>query len=261
MVDLHSHILPGLDDGAADLDASIQMAREAAGDGVHTIVATPHVNERYRYDLAEIERLTDELQGELERRGIPLAVLSGAEVALPMLDGLSDRELRSLCLGFGPSILIESPYGTAEAGIEERVLSLVRRGLQPVLAHPERCPLFQHEPDRVNSLVALGVVCSVNAGSLVGYFGGTVRQFALRLISEGLVHDVASDAHDHIVRAPRLTVGFEFADADLPGILAQRHWYTVAAPAAIVAGEPLPPRPAPPRPRRSGLAGRLRRRR
>lgn len=247
MIDLHSHILPGIDDGAADHEGSVEIAREAVADGIRTLVATPHVNSRYDYDLAEIPRLADELRGLLAQHEIPLTLATGAEVALSRLGGLCDRTLRGLCLGTGSALLVEAPYAPFDARIEEPLLDLQRRGFHPVLAHPERCPLFQRDIGRLKRLVNQGVLCSVNSGSMTGVFGPLVRRFTLRLLAAGLVHDVASDAHDHILRAPRLSVGFEVAETDLEGIFDQRHWYTVAAPSAILAGNPLPARPKPPR--------------
>ena len=93
------------------------------------------------------------------------------------------------------------------------------RGFKPLLAHPERCPIFQHDPDRLQRLVNSGVLCSITAASMAGGFGTTVRRFTLELLHDGLVHDVASDAHDHLHRPPDLLAGFESAETEIPGIV------------------------------------------
>lgn len=246
MVDLHSHILPGLDDGAASTDASVEMALGAAAEGTRAMVATPHVSLNYDFDLATIGPRTGELNAALAARGIALAVLPGAEIALTRLPELRDDALEGLCLGAGRYVLVESPYGRGETLIEEALFGLQVRGYKPVLAHPERCPLFQANIDRLHRLTERGVVCSITSGSLAGRFGSTVRRFTLRLFREGLVHNVASDAHDAVRRPPALLDGFEAAARELPGIEEQADWYTRIAPEAIIAGESLPAQPRPP---------------
>jgi protein-tyrosine phosphatase len=251
LIDLHSHILPGLDDGAPDMETSLAMARLAVADGVRTIVATPHVNTDFDYDLAEITRRSGELNVHLARAEVPLAVLAGAEIAVARLSELTDDMLGGLCLGASKALLVESPYAQAADFLDELLFDLQVRGFQPLLAHPERCPIFQQDVDRLKQIVERGILCCVTAGSMGGAFGSTVQKFVLRMFREGLVHDVSSDAHDHRRRRPVLTTGFERAERELPGIVVQRDWYTRAAPTAILAGEAPPPRPDPPAGKRS----------
>lgn len=222
------------------------MARLAAADGVRTIVATPHVNTDFDYDLTEISRRCGELNVQLARAEVSLAVLAGAEIAVSRLTELDDGALRDLCLGASQALLVESPYTKSADFLDELLFDLQVRGFQPVLAHPERCPIFQQDVDRLKRIVDRGILCSVTAGSMAGTFGSTVQKFVLRMFREGLVHDVSSDAHDHRRRRPVLTPGFERAERELPGIAVQRDWYTRAAPTAILAGEAPPPRPPPP---------------
>ena len=252
LIDLHSHILPGIDDGPRTIDESVMMGRVATEDGTRTIVATPHVDERFRPDASEITRLAGLLNIELSRARIRLAVIAGAEVAIGRLPDLSDDSLRGLALGTGPSLLVESPYDSAAPFLDEALFGLQVRGFRPVLAHPERCPAFQRDGDRLRALVARDVLCCVNAGSLAGQFGSTVRRFALRLLEEGLVHAVASDAHDAERRAPRMQSGFHRAETELVGIADQIGWFTATAPAAILRGESPSGRPPPPRRRSRG---------
>lgn len=233
------------------------MGRAAVADGTRMIVATPHVDTRYRPEPAEIARLAGLVNIELARAEVPLAVIAGAEIAISRLTELDDEALKGFSLGSGTSILVESPYEPTARFIDEALFGLQVRGFQPVLAHPERCPVFQDDIDRVRGLVDRGVLCSVSVGSMAGDFGSTVRRFVFRLLEEGLVHDVASDAHDPVNRPPRLRYGFEAAETSLPGVSSYREWLTDTAPAAILQGKVPPPPPGEARQLRRNLWQRL----
>ena len=145
---------------------------------------------------------------------------------------------------------MEPPFAPIAIGLEYILSALQRDGFRILLAHPERCPAFHRDPLMLQSLVSSGVLTSITAGSLVGQFGGEVRRFALGLVRDGLVHNVASDAHDAVRRPPGLAGELEAA-----GLTGLRGWTTEAVPQAILDGQPLPPRPAeaavaPPRERR-----------
>ena len=247
MIDLHCHILPGIDDGPVNFDFSVAMARKAEDAGINIVVATPHVRSDYPTEPAQIATAVADLNGTLADEELELRVLAGAEVSLQRATELDDATLSVLCLGSGDYLLVESPYRSIDIDLEGILWDLQARGFKPVLAHPERCPIFQRDPDRLARLVNGGVLCSITAASLAGRFGATVRKFSLELMYDGLVHDVASDAHDHLHRPPDLLTGFESAEADIPGIRGQANWFTVTAPVAIVTGrDSLPPRPDPP---------------
>jgi protein-tyrosine phosphatase len=257
MIDLHSHILPGVDDGAGDLQASLAMARVAVDNGIQTMVATPHLNSRYRVEPNGVSRAVGILNLELAREGIPLAVLSGVEIAFSQLPGVDTATLRRLTLGGGGCLLVECPYRSGGERIEDMLFDLELRGLRALLAHPERSPSFQRQHARLERLVQRGVMCVVNAGSVAGRFGGPAQRAAFDLLGAGLVHAIASDAHDPQHRAPSLTEPLLSARRSLPGIEAHVGWLTQDAPAAILAGSGLPPRPAPLPRARGGLLGRL----
>jgi protein-tyrosine phosphatase len=250
VIDLHCHILPGLDDGAATIEQSIELGRAFRAVGIDVAVATPHIREDHPFDPTGIGARARELEQALAREGIELRVVAGAEVAISKARELGDEVLATLCLGDGPYMLVESPYTYATNVLEETLFELQLRGFRPVLAHPERAPSFQQDLDRLVGLVERGVLCSVTAASMIGSFGGTVRRFTAELFSRGLVHNVASDAHDPTRRPIDLLGGFESVDG---------RWYTVEAPKAILAGRELPPRPEPPQRRGKGLSRFLRR--
>ncbi|MEA2444965.1 MAG: protein-tyrosine phosphatase [Thermoleophilales bacterium] len=242
MIDLHSHILPALDDGAADMEVSLEMARAAVADGVSTMVATPHVDDRYGLDPPDIGEHVGHLNLALARAGIALGVLPGAEVAHTRAAALSPASLLTACLGDSKALLVESPY-TSVSFFDDLLFDLQVRGFRPVLAHPERCLMFQRDPDRLAALVDRGIYCTVNAGSLSGGFGRKVRQAAVVMLARGLVHSIASDSHDTERRPPGLSTALDGLEGEIPGITAQAAWLTNDVPAALLADKPLPPRP------------------
>jgi len=255
VIDLHSHILPGLDDGPAQMEGSLELARAAAAAGTRTLVATPHVRDDHPFPIEAIEEQVGSVNTALTDAEIDVRVQSGAEVAISKAAELDDATLRTLCLGSGPYLLIESPYTFAPELVEQILFNLQTRGFRPILAHPERSPSFLSDLERLRRMVERNVLCSVTALSMVGGFGPPPRSFSIQLFAQGLVHNVASDAHDARRRPPGLREGFEQLDADLPGLAHQIDWFTRDAPQAILAGEDLPPAPSPPE-----LAGRWRRR-
>jgi len=257
MIDLHSHVLPGIDDGPSSIEGSLALARAAARSGVRTLLATPHIDHSYGLRPADVPEAVERLGVRLREEGIPLEVLPGGEVALSRCSELSDEDLRAVCLGGGPYVLLESPLQTVAVALEPALFELQVRGFSVLLAHPERSPVFMRDPERLRRLVDQGALCQITAASLLGRFGRTVRSYALTLLREGLVHDVASDAHDDQRRPPGLREGLAAAARDVRGVGELAGWFTEEAPAAILRGEALPRRPE--LPERRGLLGRVRR--
>jgi protein-tyrosine phosphatase len=240
MIDLHCHILPGLDDGPPDLEGSLALARAQVDAGVQVVAATPHVLAEYPVnDSVTIAAAVAELNVSLQRESIPLEVLSGAEIGLTRAAELDDDELRALGLGGGPWLLVEPPLSASSAGVDIILRHLRERGHRLLIAHPERCPEFQRRPETLRALVRDGMLVQVTAGALVGQFGGPVRRFARTLVDDGLAHVLASDAHDPRRRPPGL-LG-PALDAGYPEPLAA--WLAEAVPHALLAGEPLPTTP------------------
>jgi protein-tyrosine phosphatase len=238
VIDLHSHVLWSIDDGPDTIEGAVELARAATATGTRTLVATPHVSRRFPNDAPAIARLVDELRARLTAEGVQLELLAGAEIALMQLPDVEPAQLRRMGLGGGPWLLIECPFAPTVGGLEAILQSLQRRGLRILLAHPERCSTFQHDPQMLARLVAGGILTSITAGSLVGDFGEHVRRFALELVHGDLVHNVASDTHDPVRRPPGIAEQLERA-----GLAPLADWLTRAVPAAILAGAELPPRP------------------
>ncbi len=255
MIDLHSHILPGIDDGPQTLEGSLELARVAVATGTRTILATPHINDDHSIDAARVAAGLAGLRPALAEAGIPLEVLPGGEIAIWRLGDLDDAALRSLALGGGPYLLVESPFSPVIGAFEPLVLDLLKRGHRVLLAHPERCPAFHREPQRLEGLVEAGALVQITAGSMLGTFGSTVRRFTTALLRDGVVHVVASDAHDAAKRPPGLAEGFAALERELPGLGGLRPWMTEGVPRAILDDTPLPERP--PLPKQAGLLRRL----
>ena len=238
MIDLHCHVLPGIDDGPETIEGSLELARAAAAAGIETLVATPHVSAHYPNDAETIARLVDELDARLTLEGIPVTVLPGAEIAITHLPELDPDQLSRLGLGGGPWLLVEPPFSPVAPGLQNSLLELQRRGHRLVLAHPERSGALQRDHELLRSLADAGVLMSITAGSLVGRFGGEVRRQALALAHEGLLHNVTSDAHDTRNRAPGLREAIAQA-----GLGPLGEWLTSLVPSAVLAGEPIPAAP------------------
>jgi protein-tyrosine phosphatase len=238
VIDLHCHVLAGIDDGPATLEESVALARAAASAGTRTLIATPHVSWEYPNDAGTIAGLVTELGRRLTAEGVALEIRPGAEIAMTRVIDTPAEELARLTLGGGRWLLVEPPFAAAVIGLDTIIAELQGSGYHVLMAHPERCPAFHRDRSMLEALVASGALSSVTAGSLAGRFGRRVRRFALELIRDGLAHNVSSDAHDHIHRPP--TIASELAEAGLGGLSA---WLTHEVPAAILRGGAIPPRP------------------
>lgn len=240
MIDLHSHILPGLDDGAGTLADSRELARAAVEDGVRSIAATPHVRTDYPTSAEAMEAGVASVRRDLVEHGIELEVLHGGEIAVDRLADLSREELERFTIGqTGRYLLVEFPYSGWPLDLEQRLFELRVAGLESLLAHPERNREVQADPARIEGLVAAGSLVQLTAASIDGRIGRSSQLAAESLLSRELAHVIASDAHTPEVRE----VGMAAAAASLRDKGLAR-WLVEDAPAAIVAGEPLPARPA-----------------
>jgi len=254
MIDLHTHPIAGLDDGVQSEEEAVEFCRVAAADGIRTLVATPHIREgifpnRRKEILAGVERL----RALLERERVALAVAPGAEIYLEaeLVARLRSGEFLTLNDG-GRYLLLELPTRHVPAGVEEMIYQLKLGGLTPVLAHPERIIPFQTDPGRYARLVELGALGQVTAGSLLGQFGERALETGRSMIQSGLVHVLASDAHNSGSRSPRLSEALREVEALVGPAAAQNMVQEV--PAAILAGEEVEPLP-PPVPEERGRSG------
>lgn len=256
MIDLHCHILPGIDDGPDTMEETLELARVAVAAGTTTVIATPHVSWDWPdVGAARIAAAVDEVNEALRVAAIDLEVRSGAEVALTRAGDLDDEELVRLRLGGGPWLLAECPLSSSGAGFEQALSALTAKGHRIVLAHPERSPLLQRDRELLGRLVGQGMLSSVTAGSLIGRFGRPVQDVAMEMVAAGMVHNIASDAHSAGRRPPGIRD--ELRDA---GLGEQADWLGRAVPLAVVSGTKVPPMPPMPAHRKPGPLTRLFRR-
>ncbi len=195
-VDLHSHVLAGLDDGAPDLAGSLELLRMAHEEGISTIVATPHTSQSRFVPKAELKVRAAELEAEARERGIPISVRAGMEfrISLEMMEYVERGE--DIGLGDGNRyVLVELPWQEIPIYTRDLVFRLRLAGVTPVLAHPERQERVQADLSLVGDLVDLGCLVQVTCSSLAGYEGRRAAAVARQLITESLVHVMASDAH------------------------------------------------------------------
>lgn len=238
MIDLHSHILWGVDDGARTPADSVEIARAAVEDGIEAVAATPHVRDDYPTEPEAMEERLRELRSLLAREGVPLEVLPGGEVALERLSR-PPEELRRFGLGGNPRyLLVETPSHGWPAELVDALARLLERRIVPVLAHPERNAEVQRRPELLSSLVRAGILVQVTAASVDGRLGRRAQSCALRLIERRLAHMLASDAHHAAVRAVGLRSAVRALRDDALG-----EWLVLAVPGAVVRDLPLPPRP------------------
>jgi protein-tyrosine phosphatase len=238
VIDLHSHILPGLDDGVRTVDEARELARTAVAEGVTALAATPHVRDDYPTTVAQMEEGVATLVADFAREGIDLELLTGGEIGFDRL-GLADDDLRAFTLGrSGRYLLVECPYSGWPLALDQLFRSLRDRGFTPILAHPERNNAVQANAARLRPLVEAGGLVQVTAGSLAGTLGRAARAAARVLVELELVHLVASDAHAPAVRRYSLAAGVRALEQRDLG-----RWLSEDAPLAIVRGEELPQRP------------------
>ncbi|MGM0883183.1 MAG: tyrosine-protein phosphatase [Bacillota bacterium] len=200
MIDIHTHILPGLDDGAANWDETLHMARAAAAEGITTIIATPHhANGRYINTATEVEEHTMRVNEQLIAAGVPVTIMPGQEIRVhdDLLEAWDRREL--LPLAASSYVLIEMPSSRIPRAMNELIHELRIMQLKPIIAHPERNAEIVEHPERLDDLIREGAYAQVTTHSLLGGFGRRIEQSAWSLCSSGLIHIVSSDAH-HLER-------------------------------------------------------------
>src|SRR6478735_5549356 len=212
MIDLHCHILPGLDDGAADLSVSTDMAKAFVADGVLVVACTPHILPGLYHNLGpQIRQATAQLQQHLDREGITLRLVTGADNhVIPNFV----TELRSghlLSLADSRYVLVEPPHHVAPPRLEDLFFDLSVVGYVPILTHPERLSWINSHYQAVLRLVHAGCWMQLTAGSLTGAFGRNARYWGERMLDEGYVHILATDAHNMGRRRPNLAEGRDLA--------------------------------------------------
>jgi protein-tyrosine phosphatase len=224
MIDLHTHILPGVDDGVKTMDDAIAFARVAAADGVTTVVATPHYREGFYMNARpDVLAGVEALNGRLRAEGIALSVLPGAEVHISadLVERVKSGHAPTLADN-GRTVLFELSMSQPQPDLENFVFQMRLAGLQVLFAHPERIAYFQDDVSRYEAVLRLGAFGQLTTGSVTGVFGESVVEFSEELVRKGLVHVMASDAHNTRGRPPVLSRAKERLSAWVGDELARR---------------------------------------
>jgi protein-tyrosine phosphatase len=236
LIDLHCHILPGVDDGALDIDDSAAMARQAATDGIEAICATPHIRHDHDVRIHEVAERVAALNRRLRDERIGVEVLTGGEVAATAVAGLSEEDLARVALGGGRWVLLEPAPGPLDESLTRCVGHLGDRGYRALIAHPER-HLSADMFERIAGLIGDGALVQATADFFLRE-GGTAR--GMRSLAEaGLIHVLSSDAHSsHGGRPVHMRAAFERL-SEIDSMRPHVEWMAETAPRAIVAGEEL----------------------
>jgi protein-tyrosine phosphatase len=237
-VDLHCHVLPGIDDGARDLDDAIGMARQAHADGIGAICATPHIRHDHDVQIGELPARLQALEAAVRRAGCPTRLLPGAEVAATALPGLEDHELAAVTLGGGGRwILLEPAPGPLDDRFDAAVSALGERGFRALIAHPER-HVGADLLERLARLAANGALVQGTAAYLTDE---AVRPGMLRLARAGVLHVLGSDAHSSRAGRPvAMTPAFDVLRSVAP-TSGHIDWMARTAPLAIARGDEVTP--------------------
>jgi len=204
MIDLHSHILPGIDDGAADLDESIAMCRMAFRDGIRTIVATPHIG-KFPNTREIIEKKAEELRRVMRSQGIDLALFIGAdyEFSPEIFSRIQNKAL--LTINSSRYLLLDIPYSLMPPNVPRHIERMVNAGIVPIITHPERCLQVQEEVAILDDIVKAGALVQLTASSIMGRMGTRARETAHLILKKNLAHVIATDAHGLSKRPPILS--------------------------------------------------------
>ena len=203
MIDLHCHLLPGCDDGAEDIDQSLEMARLSASQGVTVMACTPHIFPGvYDNRGPDIRQRTAWLQTRIDEAGIPMRLVTGGDVhvAPDLVAKLKAGE--ALALNDSRYVLVEPPHHILPPNMEGLFFNLLSARYVPILTHPERMTWIDRDYDLLVRLVKSGVWMQITAGAILGKFGSRAKYWSERMLDDGMVHIVASDAHGPVARAP-----------------------------------------------------------
>ena len=250
MIDIHSHILPGLDDGAESLGESLKMARMAEADGIIQMVATPHLfrGSFVNNGLDVIEKTKNDLQTLLKSEGITLELFHGTEVYVThnLIEKVIE-ERENLVVNHGSYMLVEFPSGHIFPGVKDLLFEIMTEGLQVIIVHPERNRVFQSDPGFLCELINMGAFCQANSGSFTGVYGHEVQETVFRFLDWKYLHFLGSDCHNTRSLSPNLSKARDKIEemAGKEAALA----LVLSNPQAMLAGEDIPFRPEPQSPK------------
>jgi protein-tyrosine phosphatase len=236
MIDLHSHILPGLDDGAKTLEDSLAMAEDAIVDGITHVVATPHASSDYSFDFKRVRSAAKELSDKLAGR---LTLATGCDFHLNHENILALRkDPRPFCINQKDCLLVEFNEFSIPASLDQTLHELCLAEIRPIITHPERNGILRTHPERLRKWIDQGCYVQVTAGSLSGVFGERAQQHAWSWLASGLVHFISSDAHNTAKRPLKLKFAYDAIAAQMGAEHAK--FLLIDNPRAAFEGRPLP---------------------
>jgi protein-tyrosine phosphatase len=236
MIDLHCHLLPGLDDGAKTMEDSLAMAEEAIADGITHVVATPHANSDWPFDFQRVCAVLQELQAKLGGR---LILASGCDFHMSHENLIAIRkDPRAFCINQKDCLLVEFNDFSIPPSMDQTLHELQLAGIRPIVTHPERNGILRTHPERLRQWISVGCYVQITAGSLTGVFGAGPQKQAWTWLESGLVHFVSSDAHNTGRRPLRLKFAHDAIAAQLGAEKAQA--LLMDNPLAAFEGRPLP---------------------
>ncbi len=236
MVDVHSHILFGLDDGAKTLEDSLAMAESAIADGITHVVGTPHASSEHAFDFSRVQAVRDAVAQKLDGR---LTLATGCDFHLnPENLQAIRKDSAPYCINQKDYLLLEFNEFSIPPAMDQTLHELQLAGLRPIITHPERNAILRSHPDRLMNWLRLGCFSQITAGSLSGVFGPGAKEDAWNWIARGLVHFVSSDAHNTVRRPLKLKFAYDSIAAQLGEETARA--LLIENPLAAFNGDPLP---------------------
>jgi protein-tyrosine phosphatase len=244
MIDIHHHLLWGLDDGSISLDNSVAMAKMAVADGITHIVCTPHANEQYPYDPQVVAEKIATLQLALDQAGVHVKLGHGSDFHMSY-DNIQEAKANPAKFSINGHgyLLIELPDYGISRNLAETLYQLQLAGLTPILTHPERNATLQADDQRMAEWMRGGLLVQVTASSVTGQMGKTAQRVAHRLLENRWVHFLATDAHNLTSRPPKMREAHDFVAEKYGPEYA--HALCVGNPLAAFMGKPLQPQPEP----------------
>lgn len=225
MVDLHCHLLPGIDDGSKNMEISLRLAREATENGItHALLTPHHMNGRYINHKQDVIKLTTKFQEKLKKHGIPLTVFPGQEVRIngQLIEALDENDILFADEG-NRYLMLEFPDDDVPHYTNQMIFELQQRGIVPVIVHPERNTKIMAEPELLYQLLERGCLSQITASSYVGTFGKKVENFSKKLVANGQGYLFASDAHDLPGRRYEMRQAFDKLSQEFGQELAERY--------------------------------------
>ncbi|UPO87344.1 CpsB/CapC family capsule biosynthesis tyrosine phosphatase [Niallia sp. Man26] len=210
MIDIHCHILPGIDDGAKTIEDSLEMAKVAVDEGIKTIIATPHhKNNQFNNRKEDILQHVEYLNKVYKQNSVPITILPGQEVRIfgEVLEEYKKGEI--LTLNHTKYLFIEFPSSSVPRYAERLLYDILTQGIIPVIVHPERNKELQEKTDILYKLVQNGALTQVTGASVCGYFGKRIKEFSEQLIEANLTHFIASDAHNTTTRTFKMSQAYD----------------------------------------------------